>query len=78
MGRGIERKKILNDKDREGLYNTTVGNGGERHAFDPRILGDSEFVQEITSGLDDIMKRNLRVSGHHMDLDRLSERVCKN
>ncbi len=51
---------------------------GERHAFDQRILGDSEFVQEATSGLDDIMKRNLRLSGQHIDPDTLAERVCKN
>ena len=51
---------------------------GERQAFDQRILGDSEFVQEVTSGLDDIMKRNLRLSGQRIDFDTLAERVCKN
>ena len=51
---------------------------GERHAFDQRILGDSEFVQEVTSGLDDMMKRNLRLSGRGLDLDTLAEKVCKN
>jgi putative transposase len=51
---------------------------GERHAFDQRILGDSEFVQEVTSGLDDMMKRNLRLSGGRIDFDTLAERVCKN
>ena len=51
---------------------------GERHAFDQRILGDSEFVQEVTSGLDDMMKRNLRLSGQRIDFDTLAERVCKN
>ena len=49
---------------------------GERHAFDQRILGDSEFVQEVTSGLDDKMKRNLRVSGQRVDLDTLADKVC--
>jgi len=41
----------------------------ERHAFDQRIFGDSEFVQEVTSGLDDKIKRNLRVSGQCIDID---------
>ena len=50
---------------------------GERHAFDQRILGDGEFVQEVTSGLDDMMKRNLRISGQRIDFDTLSERVCE-
>ena len=49
---------------------------GERDAFDQRILGDSEFVQEVTSGLDDKMKRNLRVSGQRVDLDTLADKVC--
>ena len=42
---------------------------GERHAFDQRILGTSEFVQEVTSGLDEKMKRNLRISGQWLDFD---------
>ena len=35
-----------------------------------------EFVQEVTSGLDDKMKRNLRVSGQRVDLDTLADKVC--
>ena len=50
---------------------------GERQAFDQRILGDSEFVQDIKSGLDDMTKRNLRLSGQYIDLDTLAESVCK-
>jgi hypothetical protein len=50
----------------------------QRHAFDQRILGDSEFVQEVKSGLNDLMKRNLRLSGRVIDFDILFERVCKN
>jgi len=50
----------------------------ERHAFDQRILGDSEFVQEVKSELNDLMKRNLRLSGRLIDFDTLFERVCKN
>ena len=50
---------------------------GTRHAFDQRILGDSQFVQDVISGLDDITKRNLRLSGRRKDFDTLAERVCK-
>jgi hypothetical protein len=31
--------------------------------------------RKVTSGLDDIMKRNLRVSGRRVDFDTLAERV---
>ena len=47
------------------------------HAFDSRVLGDSEFVQEIRTGLDDLIKRNLRISGQKIDLEELCNRVCK-
>ena len=49
----------------------------ERHAFDSRILGDSDFVQEIKADLDDMIKKNLRVSGQRIDLEELCDRVCK-
>ena len=49
----------------------------ERHAFDSRVLGDSDFVQELKSGLDDILKKNLRISGQRIDLKELCDRVCK-
>ena len=49
----------------------------ERHAFDSRVLGDSDFVQEIKSGLDDMIKKNLRISGQRIDLKELSDRVCE-
>lgn len=49
----------------------------ERHAFDSRILGGSDFVQEIKSGLDDMIKKNLRISGQRTDLGELCDRVCK-
>jgi len=35
---------------------------GEKQAFDSRILGDNEFVEEITSGLDDLVNVNRFVS----------------
>lgn len=49
----------------------------ETTAFDSRILGDSGFVNEIKSELDDLVKKNLRVSGRQIDLQELSKRVCK-
>ena len=49
----------------------------EKHAFDSRVLGDSDFVQEIKSNLDDLIKKNLRISGQNMDLQELCNRVCK-
>ena len=41
---------------------------GEKQASDTRILGDSEFVQEVTSDLDDLVKKNLRHSGRQVSL----------
>lgn len=49
----------------------------EGHAFDSRILGDSDFVQGIKTDLDDMIKKNLRVSGQRIDLEELCNRVCK-
>lgn len=49
----------------------------EKHAFDSRVLGDSDFVQEIKSNLDDLIKKNLRLSGQKIDLKELISRVCK-
>ena len=50
---------------------------GEKQAFDQRILGDSEFVEEIQTGLEDLVKRNLRLSGQRIDQETLTQRVCK-
>jgi len=52
-------------------------NRKEKQAFDSRILGDSDFVLEIKSDLDDLVKQNLRLSGSRMDLKELSKRVCE-
>ena len=49
----------------------------ERYAFDSRVLGDSDFVREIESDLDDMIKNNLRISGKGIDLEELCSRVCK-
>jgi hypothetical protein len=32
---------------------------GGREAADQRILGDGDFVKEVISGLDDLVKKNL-------------------
>jgi REP element-mobilizing transposase RayT len=49
---------------------------GEKQASDQRILGDGEFVQEIISGLDNLVKENLRLSGQRIDINGLAEHVC--
>ena len=51
---------------------------GGKQAFDQRILGDNEFVQEVISGFDDIVKRNLRLSGQRIDIDALAKKACEN
>ena len=40
-------------------------------------LGDSEFVQDIISGLDGLIKKNLRLSGQRMDIKALAQQVCR-
>jgi len=49
----------------------------EMHAFDSRILGDSDFVNEIKSDLNDFVKKNLRISGQQIDLEELAKKICK-
>jgi chromosomal replication initiation ATPase DnaA len=44
---------------------------------DQRILGDSNFVQEVVSDPDDFIKKNLRLSGQRKDIAALAEEVCK-
>ena len=46
-------------------------------AHDQRILGDGNFVQEVTNGLDDLVKKNLRLSGQRIDIKGLAGRVCR-
>ena len=50
---------------------------GEKQRSDQRILGNSEFVQEVISGLDDLVKKNLRLSGQRIDIDALAQQVCR-
>lgn len=50
---------------------------GEKQVSDQRILGDSEFVQEVISGLDELVKKNLRLTGQRISIDNLAEKVCE-
>lgn len=50
---------------------------GEKQRSDQRILGDNEFVQNVISGLDDLIKKNLRLSRQRIDIAALAKRVCK-
>jgi REP element-mobilizing transposase RayT len=50
---------------------------GEKQVSDQRILGDGEFVQEVISGLDELVKKNLRLSGQRINIDALAEKVCE-
>ena len=50
---------------------------GERNVADQRILGDTEFVQQVISGLDDRVKKNLRLSGQRIDMQTLARKVSE-
>ena len=50
---------------------------GENQRSDQRILGDSDFVQDVISGLDDPVKKNLRLAGQRIEIDGLALRVCE-
>jgi len=51
---------------------------GEKQRSDQRILGDSEFVQDVICGLDDLVKKNLRLSGQRINIAALVQQVCQN
>jgi hypothetical protein len=44
---------------------------------DQRILGDGDFVKQVISGLDDLVKKNLRLSGRRIDIKTLAEKVSE-
>jgi len=50
---------------------------GEKQVADQRILGDGDFVRAVISGLDDFVKRNLRLSGQRIDIHALAEKVSE-
>lgn len=47
-----------------------------KHAFDSRVLGDSDFVKEIQSNCDDMVKKNLRISDQSITVEEVCKRVC--
>jgi len=49
----------------------------ERQVADQRILGDGNFVKQVISGLDDLVKKNLRLSGQRIDIKALAEKVSE-
>jgi transcriptional regulator len=55
----------------------TLRSRGEKQRSDQRIIGDSEFVQDVISALDDLMKKNLQLSGQRIDIAELAKQVCK-
>ncbi len=50
---------------------------GERQVADQRILGDGDFVKLVISGLDDLVKKNLRLSGQRIDIKVLAKKVSE-
>ncbi|RLB80377.1 MAG: hypothetical protein DRH24_10770 [Deltaproteobacteria bacterium] len=50
---------------------------GERQAADQRILGDGDFVKQVILGFDDLVKKNLRLSGRRIDIKALAEKVSE-
>ena len=50
---------------------------GEREVADQRILGDGDFVKQVILGLDDLVKKNLRLSGQRIDLKVLAKKVSE-
>jgi hypothetical protein len=50
---------------------------GEKNASDQRILGDGEFVNQIISDLDDLVKKNLRLSGRRIDIKTAARKVAE-
>ena len=50
---------------------------GSKEAADQRILGDGDFVEQVISGLDDLVKKNLRLSGQRIDMKALAGKVAE-
>jgi len=50
---------------------------GVKEIADQRILGDGDFVKQVISGLDDLVKKNLRLSGQRIDMKTLAEKVAE-
>ncbi len=50
---------------------------GEREVADQRIPGDGDFVKQVVSGLDDLVKKNLRLSGQRIDIKAFARKVVE-
>ena len=50
---------------------------GAKEIADQRILGDGDFVKLVISGFDDLVKKNLRLSGQRIDMKTLAEKVAE-
>jgi hypothetical protein len=50
---------------------------GEKPAYDQRILAEVDFVEEIQTNLDNLVMKNLRLSGQRIDISQLAEKVCQ-
>ena len=48
----------------------------DKQAYDQRILGDNEFVQDVLSEMNDLSKENFRLKHKRMKLPSLAEKVC--
>ena len=49
----------------------------EMQVADQRILGDGEFVKQVISGFDDLVKKNLRLTGQRVDIKGLAKKVSE-
>ena len=54
-----------------------AGDAAKGEAADQRILGDGDFVKQVVSGLDDLVKKNLRLSGQRIDIKALARKVAE-
>jgi REP element-mobilizing transposase RayT len=50
---------------------------GADEMADQRILGDGDFVKQVISGLDERVKKNLRLSGQRIDMKALTAKVAE-
>lgn len=50
---------------------------GSKEVSDQRILGDGDFVKQVISGLDDLVRKNLRLSGRRINLNTLAAKVSE-
>ncbi|MEA3416143.1 MAG: hypothetical protein U9R02_08330 [Thermodesulfobacteriota bacterium] len=72
---GVHKSETMNLK--AGYDFMRCRRRGEREAADQRILGDGDFVNQIITGLDDLVKKNLRLSGQRIDIKELAKKVCE-